>query len=398
MAGGFLGAPGLARMIAGVVREYLARTRGADAPALGGADPAALDFGDAGLALDSIERVELAAEVGERFGISDVGLEDLLLARHTVGGWAALVQRAWAAGATHLAFRTSGSTGTPTTCRHGLATLAQEADALAALFADRQRVVAAVPPHHIYGFLFTALLPDRLGVPVVDAEAAGPTGLAALLRDGDLLVTFPLRWDLLVRHGARFPAGVVGTTSTGPCRAETARAVRGAGLDRLVEVYGASETAGVGWREGPEAPYRLFPYWRPTGDATRRLVRTLPDGTDAPPVALMDGAEWVDAERFRLAGRRDAAVQVAGVNVFPAAVAERLRAHPLVTDCRVRLQRPEEGRRLKAFVVPAAPVTAEARADLDAWTRAHFPAPERPVALAFGPSLPLSPAGKDADW
>ena len=82
----------------------------------------------------------------------------------------------------------------------------------------------------------------------------------------------------------------------------------------------------------------------------------------------------------------------------PAAVAAGLREHPLVDDARVRLMRPDEGTRLKAFVVPAAEITDERRAELERWLRTTFSAPERPTALTFGPALPRTAAGKDADW
>jgi acyl-coenzyme A synthetase/AMP-(fatty) acid ligase len=94
------------------------------------------------------------------------------------------------------------------------------------------------------------------------------------------------------------------------------------------------------------------------------------------------------------------AVQVGGINVFPGKVAEVLKEHPAVLDACVRLMRPDEGNRLKAFVVARAP-----DADLGAleqqligWTRDRLGAPERPLAFSFGAQLPAQANGKPADW
>jgi acyl-coenzyme A synthetase/AMP-(fatty) acid ligase len=62
--------------------------------------------------------------------------------------------------------------------------------------------------------------------------------------------------------------------------------------------------------------------------------------------------------------------------------------------------RPEEGSRLKAFVVLRQPGADEdaLRAGLAAHVEALLPPPERPRAFTFGPAVPLTPMGKPADW
>lgn len=47
---------------------------------------------------------------------------------------------------------------------HTLAAPLQETDELAKLFAGRRRILVAVPCHHIYGFLFSVLLPAMFGL------------------------------------------------------------------------------------------------------------------------------------------------------------------------------------------------------------------------------------------
>ncbi|WP_407927902.1 AMP-binding enzyme [Belnapia arida] len=102
---------------------------------------------------------------------------------------------------------------------------------------------------------------------------------------------------------------------------------------------------------------------------------------------------------LHLHGRKDHAVQVGGVNVYPDRIAARLREHPLVADCVVRLDSCLAEPRLKAFAIPAPGAEPQRlAAELEAWCRSAFPAPERPVRIDCGPALPVSELGKLTDW
>ena len=383
------------------------------------------------LGVDSLELIGLGTTLAEALHLPRGGIDAHLLARPCVGDWIAHARagleaclRAGAdAGEPALTFRTSGSSGSPKRCTHALATLEQEVAALAALVPGRRRVLSAVPSHHIYGFLFTVLLPRWLAgavagepaaivdvravdvcavdvpdvdVPVVDIRLAGPAALAGLARAGDLIVAHPGWWEAAARVTPAFDADIVGVTSTAPCPDALADTLAAAGL-RLLQVYGSSETAGVGWRDRAGTPFTLLPYWTRT-DAAASLARTLPDGTTRH-YPLQDRLDWADGTCFLPAGRIDDAVQVGGTNVFPAHVADVIALHPQVRDAAVRLMRPDEGQRLKAFVVaqPGADVDL-LRAELPGWTAERLTAPERPVAWTFGPRLPRQASGKPADW
>ncbi len=355
------------------------------------------DWGEGSLGCDSLEVLHLAAAANEMFHLHEAGDEANLLTTDTIGGWLDHVEDAWRAGVPRVTFATSGSTGVPKRCTHALAHLELEVGFLAGRFAGRRRVVAFAPAHHIYGFLFTAMLSDRLGVEVWPAERASPGELARGLRPGDLVVSFPDVWRWLERTVPAWPADVVGVTSTAPCPGPLVAALRRRGLDHMVEVYGSSETAGIATRETPDAAYRLMPHWRfgpgdhkPSSTLVHRsgLVATLPD------VVQRQGDDL-----FHVVGRRDGAVQVGGTNVYPARIAGQLRERPGVHDAAVRLMRPEEGGRLKAFVVPVPSADQDRLSnDLLAWADAILPAPERPRSITFGPDLPVSTLGKPADW
>ena len=356
--------------------------------------PDALRLDDQGLGVDSLDRMHLAAALADALDLPLSRRQAALWAHTGFGDWLAACRQGLPDRA-QVRFRTSGSTGLGRSCPHALSGLEEEAAFLASLFPGRRRVLAAVPAHHIYGFLFTVLLPRALGqVPVEDLGT--PAGPADGWRSGDLVIGFPDFWRALVRQGPQVPPDVQGCTSTAPCPAELAIAVAGRGIG-LTQVFGSTETAGLGWRQDPDAPWRWFPWWQRHG--ADQVVRRLPDGTRIP-ARLPDLLEPAGAGRFRPAGRRDAQVQVGGINVSPALVRTCLLEHPLVQDAAVRLMRPAEGSRLKAYIVPrpAAASVHTWQEDLRRWIDARLPPAQRPRALRFGPHLPVGAMGKAADW
>lgn len=391
----------LARVVSDLLAGELKHLRPGDSSLPPPPWPADLSIGEDGLGLDSLERMEVASALSEALHLHESGVEDLLLARRTFGDWVQVASRGLAHFDAQLTFRTSGSSGQPKRCAHALSDLAQEVDHLAGLFQGAKRVLAAVPAHHIYGFLLTVLLPERLGsIEVIDVRLTTPQALTRRTRPGDLIVSHPAHWSLVAKHDGALAPGVTGVTSTAPCPAELAgELVRaGGGLERLVQIYGSSETAGVGWRESPVAPYRLMPHWSraPTGELD--LLRRCADGTTRA-TTTQDVIEWVDDLNFRVAGRIDAAVQVGGINVFPKRVSAMLQTHPLVNEAAVRLMSAEEGRRLKAFVVPKPGADPGVlRTELALWADQHLSAPERPKSYTFGGRLPVNERGKDCDW
>lgn len=355
---------------------------------------------DADLAVDSLELVTLATALAEAVHLGESGIEDYLLARRALGEWVDIAAAGLERFCERLTFRTSGSTGVPKPCVHAMTTLLQEVRHLATLVPGRRRVLCAVPAHHIYGFLFSVLLPPELELcaeDVIDLRGSTPAWLARGARAGDLVVGHPEFWASVARTVRRLPADVVGVTSTAPCADAVCDGVAAAGIARLLQVYGASETAGIGARVSHREPYTLFPYWRLGGDGA--LVREMPEGGEC----VFTGQDHLRAcgeGQVQVGARLDHAVQVGGINVFPARVREVLRRHPMVQDAMVRLMRPDEGTRLKAFIVPrpGPQPRQDLLAQMQSFIESELPTAERPKAIRFGPSLPVSAAGKPADW
>lgn len=357
------------------------------------------------LGVDSLELLHVAGALAAALQLHHSGVEDYLLARRTLGDWVDIAEAGLRHHDAELTFSSSGSTGQPKRCSHPLDRLEQEARALATLFPGRRRLLVAVPGHHIYGFLFTQLLPRHLGLDA--AQVTGirtqlPARLARVAAPGDLVIGHPAFWAEALAAGRPLPPDVTGVSSTAPCPDAVAEQADDCGL-ALVQVYGASETGGLGWRRSHRDDYRLLPYLDRDGAHEDRLLRTLPDGRTET-VQAQDRLRWSGARTFGVGARNDGAVQVGGVNVFPERVREALLEHPAVAECAVRLMRPDEGVRLKAFIVPRAGCDAGTdggRAflrDLRAWIDTRFAAPERPKALTLGSRLPRTAMGKAADW
>ena len=300
---------------------------------------------------DSLERLQVASRVADFFQLRAVGLEDRLLSGTTLDDWVATVCDSLARNDRVLGFHTSGSTGESVLHVHELTELEREIDHWAALLAPVALVAGVVPRHHLYGFLFTVLLPWRLNVPFLEARDLLPARLVATLPANALVIGYPDYWRLIADCSPRFPPRTQGLTSTAPCPDALSQRLVPSILARLVQIYGSTETGGIGWRDAPAAPYLLLPHWQRADDA---LYDPQTDRRVVPP----DRLDWQDARHFRLGGRHDRAVQIGGVNVYPERVARWLASQPEVAAAAVRPMRADEGTRLKAFVVPA-----DARAD-----------------------------------
>ncbi|MEM7522139.1 MAG: 4-coumarate--CoA ligase, partial [Pseudomonadota bacterium] len=169
-------------------------------------------------------------------------------------------------------------------------------------------------------------------------------------------------------------------------RAETWESAKRLGAARCVEVYGSTETGGIGWRSDPAQPLKLLPHLERMGDGVKARAKDTP-------LPLQDVIAWENDTSFCVIGRGDRVVQVGGTNVDLGLVERTLQQSGHVREAVVRL----DGLRLKAFVVPE----GEEDAALDGAVRqalAVLPAIARPQELSFGPEIPRTSTGKPSDW
>jgi 4-coumarate--CoA ligase (photoactive yellow protein activation family) len=376
------------RIACACVAAEVRRIREADLYRLSEGDwPEGTMIADDGLGLDSLEQLGALAALAETFDLDDSLLDDT--PPRTVGDWVGWIMRGHVSDEGRMTVSTSGSTGNPRPCVHAVRDLLGEAAYLATCFGDRRRVVALVPAHHLYGIIWTALLPAALGVSVVSRMIGSPLGLLA----GDLVVAVPDQWEAILRLNRRLPDDVMGVSSAGSLDDALGARLLSAGLTRMVDVYGSSETSAIAMRDVPAAAYDLLPRWRLVAQDDHDWQLVDRDGRIVP---LPDHVERTGETALRPIGRRDGAVQVAGHNVWPTRVAQLLGGVDGVADAAVRLH---ANGRLKAFVVAEARVDpVELRATLDRFVATRLAEPERPKSFRFGTALPRNAMGKLEDW
>lgn len=382
-----LGRAVVRRIACALVRAEATRLRGVDGlplPTGDWSDEIRLD--ERGLDLDSLERLGALGTLAESFRLAENRLPATPPA--CVGDWLDWIADGFHPETGLIAVRTSGSTGVPKLCLHDVSELLAEAQHLATRVPGRGRVVALVPAHHLYGIVWTVLLPAALGVDAVDRTLGSPLGL----EPGDLVVAVPDQWRAIVRLGLAVPDDCIAVSSAGTMDADLASDLLRVGFRRVVDVYGSSETGAIAIREAPDPSYELLPRW----DLVVRGDDWFLQDRKGCLLPLPDHIEHLGERRLRPTARRDGAVKIGGRNVWPERVAGVLRETVGVAEVAVRLG--AQGR-LKAFVVPLHDVdVALLLLALETAAFEGLEPAERPRSYRFGSSLPRNMMGKLADW
>jgi len=178
--------------------------------------------------------------------------------------------------------------------------------------------------------------------------------------------------------------------------AEQHNALSALGLEVLFDVYGSTETGGIGFRTNPQNHYALLPYFMPGESQNNQLWRQNLDGRQSL-ITAPDYLLWQDERLFSIEGRIDSALQVGGVNVNPKQIADAIAQIPNVNTVVVRSFTQAQVIRLKAFVVLDKD-TPKARQSLLRLLEERFVGAERLVQVNFGAAIPTNEMGKPCDW
>jgi acyl-coenzyme A synthetase/AMP-(fatty) acid ligase len=280
---------------------------------------------------------------------------------------------------------TGGSTGKPKLWSKTPANLFGEALHLARSFAlgPADLILPTVGPRHIYGLLGSVLLPFVASARVLGRTCTFPREiLSALRKEGaTVLLSVPAHYRALRaaepwRHNLR-----LAISSSAPLDPEDAAFfLKKTGL-AITELYGSTETGGMATRtyvenQGSWEPFACLD-WKIL--AERLCVRSTFVSPDLPRdeegfFMTSDRVAAAGGNRFRVLGRADRIVKVAGKRVDLEEIREKIRRIPGVTDAHVTAV-PLKGARLAEIVAlvasdrPAREVRAAVRSMDDPYGR-----------------------------
>jgi 4-coumarate--CoA ligase (photoactive yellow protein activation family) len=294
------------------------------------------------------------------------------------------------------------------------ANIMQESQALIAIIKQCQekcgvacsRLVTTVPLHHLYGFMWSIVVPLQINIPVVYLHGAMPATVVRELQEGDILISIPFLWQELIHQRQAFPKKIVGVSSTAPLSEHLSRNIVQS-IECLYDVYGATETGAIGIRfvhhKSQEEPYKLLPYWQIEGDELRRNKQcsdvSIESSSEADTVfPLPDVLTQLSHSTFFPVRRRDGGVQVGGCNVFPSQIEATILLHEDIQECAVRSMHIGTEVQLKLFVVCHQDKASSLQEHLPQWIAENLHPLERPKHITYGRSLPLNTLGKQTDW
>ena len=236
---------------------------------------------------------------------------------------------------------TSGSTGAPVPHAKHWGPLTRNACAGAQRLAREMgrpslagvTLVATVPPQHMYGFESTVLVALLGGAAFDVARPFYPADIARALERAPrprMLVTTPFHLKMLLDSGLALPAIDLTLCATAPLSPQLAARAEAALAAPLMEIYGCTEAGQVASRR-PTAGIEWHTYdgLRLSGDGADTSVQ---GGHVPQAIRLADVIEVIDATRFRLLGRSNDLINIAGKRSSLAHLNHHLNTIPDVHD------------------------------------------------------------------
>lgn len=253
---------------------------------------------------------------------------------------------------------TSGSTGQPKPQAKTWGDLVLSAQAQAARLGQEHQphaIVGTVPVQHSYGFESTLMLALQGGCSFWAGKPFYPQDIAAALAavpEPRLLVTTPFHLSALLNAEIPLPPVQMLLSATAPLSKELAARAEARCAAPVLEIYGSTETGQLASRRTTEGDiWQLMPGARleQRDDITLAYGRYIPE-----PLALGDIVELCGPDTFRLLGRNNDLINIAGKRTSLAYLNHQINSIPGVLDGAFYLpdeEKPDGISRLTAFVV-----------------------------------------------
>ncbi|MDH5676110.1 MAG: AMP-binding protein [Myxococcales bacterium] len=257
---------------------------------------------------------------------------------------------------------TSGSTGSPSAIDKHAHQLLGEVELLERVLEGRlpRTLVATAPPRHIYGLLFSVLLPLRTGAAFVRETPLHRDAILQAVRNhgADTLVGVPAHLQSLQGlQSLDCPSLEHVISSAGPLPQGSWDALTQALKLQVIEIFGSTETGGIGSRRAFGEPWQPFPGLRVEASEDDELLLHSPllARGIATPYRTADRIELLPGGRFRHRGRSDDVLKIGGTRVSLNELEEHTRALPGVQDAAALAVKVDGPRQHEIWMAVAAP-------------------------------------------
>ncbi|MCQ2604061.1 MAG: AMP-binding protein [Spirochaetia bacterium] len=233
---------------------------------------------------------------------------------------------------------TSGSTGRPKAVLQRLREFENDNAFILSMWKEefyKRKVCSCVSQHHIYGLLFSCMLPFAAGIPFRRDRIMQPEGFEVLDDDSYMIIATPafLKRTLENVSGRLHLKDPMIFTSGGVLTPEVAEQT-----DRIfgfwpVEVYGSTETSGIAYRQSKNGlEWTLFADAQIWKNSDGCLVIRSPYISDPAGFETADLVDIRDDGKFLLLGRSDSVVKIEEKRISVTEVENRLNQCEFVKD------------------------------------------------------------------
>lgn len=279
-----------------------------------------LDYG-----LSSMQIVELSAYVNSFFNFLDVEQAPNLLIDTQIDNWVNKILAVRKERDAYITFQSSGTSGISKSVTHSIESINTEVAYLKTIINKPSRVLSYVPSNHIYGFLFTIVLPQSWNIPVVKASQLD----SLQFQKDDLIVATPFNWQFIYSSLNNIKMELSGISSGAPLNDGLYKELENKGI-AITEIYGSTETAGIGFRHNSFKAFELYPYWA-FSESRKSIVRKY----DFQEFQLLDQINLLPTYHFTIGSRIDEMIQIGGVNISLKNIQEKLLTIKFVTKALV---------------------------------------------------------------
>jgi acyl-coenzyme A synthetase/AMP-(fatty) acid ligase len=304
---------------------------------------------------------------------------------------------------TWLYLFTGGSTGAPQIWSKTPWNLLMEAVNIKNTFDIKEddTILATVPPNHIYGMLYSILLPLVTGARVSVRTPTFPNEILQRIEETNatVLVSIPAHYRALKTLPFSHHKLRIAFSSAGALAQEDSLGFYNNTGIGVTEIYGSTETGGIAQRNRAKGQATLTPFACVDVKIEKNehlqirshfLSNELVKSDDGY-FETADRAKWVDSSGFMLLGRSDGIVKVGGKRVDLARTRETLMEVEGVEDIYVFAIQVKSGRENEIVALVEGQVTAD---QMNQCANLHLPAYARPRNIKIVKQIPLSSTGK----